>query len=146
MEYFPHSLSLDESNAFFDRIIEGWRRGYGLWAIERRDDESFIGFVGLTQPQWEAHFTPCIEIGWRLSAPSWGQGLASEGANATLTWAKRNVDFPRGEVVSFTTISNTRSRRVMEKLGMTHDASDDFDHPAVLNWSGCRHVLYRLKM
>ena len=144
MEHFPRPLTLEESNAFVDRIIEHWRRGFGLWAVERRDSGTFIGFVGFSQPAWSASFTPCVEIGWRLTSSAWGQGLATEGATAALAWARDHVDFPRGEVVSFTTVANARSRRVMEKLGMTHDESADFDHPLLPEWPQRRHVLYRM--
>jgi RimJ/RimL family protein N-acetyltransferase len=103
----------------------------------------FIGLVGLSQPGWNAHFTPCVEIGWRLAAKAWNQGLATEGAEAALVWGQELISFPRNEVVSFATVTNLPSRRVMEKLGMTHDESDDFDHPLLPDWPGRRHVLYR---
>lgn len=144
MEHFPHPLTREESNAFVDRIIEHWRRGFGLWAVERRDSAMFIGYVGFLQPEWSASFTPCIEIGWRLTSSAWGQGFATEAAATALAWARDHVDFPRGEVVSFTTVANSRSRRVMEKLGMVHDVSADFDHPLLPDWPQRRHVLYRL--
>jgi RimJ/RimL family protein N-acetyltransferase len=146
MEHFPSLLSRSESDALMDRIVDGWRQGYGLWAVERREDAGFIGFLGFSQPRWEAHFTPCIEIGWRLAASSWNQGLATEAAWAALSWGRENVAFPRNEVVSFTTSANAPSRRVMEKVGMTHDPADDFDHPLLPEWVGRRHVLYRLAL
>jgi RimJ/RimL family protein N-acetyltransferase len=146
MEHFPSLLTTEESNALVDRIIESWQRGFGLWAVERRDLENFIGFIGFSQPGWSAHFTPCIEIGWRLSSLSWGNGFATEGATAALSWSRENIVFPRNEVVSFTIAANTRSRRVMEKLGLAHDESDDFDHPLLPDWPDRRHVLYRMKI
>lgn len=146
MKYFPALLTAQESHALVDRITDGWERGYGLWATELRESGAFIGFVGFSQPRWEAAFTPCIEIGWRLSSSVWGKGLATEGARAALDWGKDNVSFPRNEVVSFTTTMNHRSRRVMQKLGMTHDENDDFDHPSLPHWSQRRHVLYRLTL
>ncbi|NNN01240.1 MAG: GNAT family N-acetyltransferase [Acidimicrobiaceae bacterium] len=144
MKYFPNSLTIEESNASVDRIFEGWQRGYGLWAVEIRDYQCFIGFIGFSQPGWSAHFTPCIEIGWRLASSSWGNGFATEGAAAALAWARETIVFPRNEVVSFTVAANTRSRRVMEKLGLTHDQADDFDHPLLSDWPDRRHVLYRM--
>jgi RimJ/RimL family protein N-acetyltransferase len=146
MEYFPAIMSETQSDALFDFIVEGWSRGYGLWAVEERDSRRFIGFVGLMSPAWEAPFTPCVEIGWRLAFSAWGRGYATEAAEQSVQWAKTNVDAPRGELVSFTTVANERSRRVMEKLGFTHDDHDDFDHPMVPEWEFRRHVLYRLKL
>lgn len=143
-KYFPSPLTPSESDALMDRIVDDWRRGYGLWAVQRRDEDDFIGFLGFSQPRWQSHFTPCIEIGWRLVATSWNQGFATEGAFAAVSWGRANIEFPRNEIVSFTTTVNIPSRRVMEKLGMTHDEADDFDHPLLPDWDGRRHVLYRL--
>ena len=145
MHHFPATLSPRESDETMDRIVDGWTRGFGQWAVERRDNDEFIGFVGFSQPRWEAHFTPCVEIGWRLARNSWNQGFATEGARAAIEWGSQNVEFPQNELVSFTTANNLASRRVMEKLGMTHSDEDDFDHPLLPDWEGRRHVLYRLK-
>ncbi len=146
MEYFPRLLTTGESESLVDRYVESWQLGYGLWAVERRDEGQFIGFIGFSQPSWSAPFTPCIEIGWRLCAASWGQGFATEGAQAALVWGAQNVEFPSGEVVSFTTRVNLRSRRVMEKLGFSRDERDDFDHPLVVDGPLRPHVLYRRRM
>ena len=131
MEFFPARLSREESDALMDRVRSE------LLAAELRETGEFIGFIGLSVPTFEAHFTPCVEIGWRLAAEHWGRGLATEGARAVLARAE-------GEVVSFTTVGNLRSRRVMEKLGLTHDPRDDFDHPRLPEGHPLRrHVLYR---
>jgi RimJ/RimL family protein N-acetyltransferase len=143
MEHFPSVLTADESDALVDRIVAGWSAGHGLWAVESRASGSFVGFVGLSSPTWSASFTPCVELGWRLTPAVWGRGLATEGARAAIRWAGEHVSPPRGELVSFTTVANTASRRVMEKLGLRHDPADDFDHPLLPDWSGRRHVLYR---
>jgi len=145
MEHFPSTLTAAQSDEMVDRMAIGWRdRGYGLWAVEVRDGGGFIGFVGLTSPTWDAPFTPCVEVGWRLARHAWGRGYAPEAARAALDVAFRDVDLPRDEVVSFTTTSNRSSRRVMEKIGMSHDPSEDFDHPLLPDWAGRRHVLYRI--
>ncbi len=143
MEHFPDTLTRDQSDAFVDRLLRDWSRGFGLWAVEERASGQFIGFVGLSSPAFEAHFTPAVEVGWRLAHESWGRGYATEGARASLAWARDNISPPRGEIVSFTTVRNVRSRRVMEKLGFTHHDDDDFDHPSVPDWEWRRHVLYR---
>ncbi|HEY4776568.1 MAG TPA: GNAT family N-acetyltransferase, partial [Candidatus Acidoferrales bacterium] len=120
------------------------KHGFGLFAAELRKDQTFIGFVGVAVPSFKAHFTPCVEIGWRLSADYWGRGLATEGATAVVKYAFE--DLALDALVSFTVPKNIRSRRVMEKIGMTRDASDDFDHPDLPERHPLRrHVLYRLR-
>src|SRR5690606_29768602 len=100
-----------------DRIAAGFERhGFGLWAVEVPDVASFIGFAGLSIPRFEAHFTPCVEIGWRLAAPYWNRGYTSEAARAILGFGFETLQLK--EIVSFTTPENLRSRRVMEKIGM----------------------------
>jgi RimJ/RimL family protein N-acetyltransferase len=143
MEHFPGTLSREQSDAFVKRVRDHWSRGFGLWALEERATGMFIGYVGLSAPSFDAHFTPAVEVGWRLAHESWGRGYATEGARASLDWARDNISPPRGEIVSFTTVGNVRSRRVMEKLGFTHRDEDDFDHPALPDWEWRRHVLYR---
>jgi RimJ/RimL family protein N-acetyltransferase len=145
-EHFPGPISRVDSDAFIDRAIAGWERGFGFWAVEVRSTRDFIGFIGLSVPAWLAPSGPAIEIGWRLCFEAWGQGYATEGARAVLVWAKDNVHAPGDELVSFTTVRNVRSRRVMEKLGFVHDEKDDFDHPMLPDWDDRRHVLYRLDL
>jgi ribosomal-protein-alanine N-acetyltransferase len=143
MRHFPSTLSPEASDALVQRIETCFReRGYGLWAVEVPGDAEFIGFIGLQPTTFQAHFTPAIEIGWRLAATHWGRGLASEGARAVLDQAFGVIGL--SEVVSLTTTANTPSRRVMEKLGMTRDPAEDFDHPNTPGWVGQRHVLYRI--
>jgi ribosomal-protein-alanine N-acetyltransferase len=145
MRHFPSTLTAVQSDEMVQRIVAGWeQRGHGLWAVERRDTGAFIGFVGLTSPGWQTWFTPCVEIGWRLDRRHWGQGFAPEAAHAALAWGFDNVDLPKDEIVSFTTEANINSRRVMEKIGMHHDPSRDFDHPLLPDWAARRHVLYAI--
>jgi RimJ/RimL family protein N-acetyltransferase len=145
MEFMPACLSHAESDMFFERINEHFREhGFGLYAAELHEDRAFIGYVGLAVPTFEASFTPCVEIGWRLSADHWGRGLATEGALAVVNYAFGELGLD--EIVSFTVPENVRSRRVMEKIGMTHNASEDFDHPNLPEGHPLRrHVLYRLR-
>ena len=144
MRYFPSTLDERESNAFAYRnaaLLEVY--GYGLWAVEERASGEFVGMVGLNQPQWQARFTPCTEVGWRLARSAWGHGYATEAARAALAVAFGPLGLD--EVVSFTAVANARSRAVMERLGMTHDPAEDFDHPKLDADSPVRrHVLYRL--
>lgn len=145
MGFFPGLLSQQESDARADRIEEHFRQhGFGLWAIEIPGLTPFAGFLGLSIPRFDAHFTPCIEIGWRLAGAYWNRGYATEGARAALDFGFRWLQAE--EIVSFTVPLNVRSRRVMEKLGMTHSPNDDFDHPLLPEGHPQRrHVLYRLK-
>lgn len=145
MEFMPALLSGTQSDTLIHRISNGFERhGFGLCAAEHRSTGAFIGFIGLSVPTFEAHFTPAVEIGWRLGSAWWGQGLATEGAREILRYAFEEVALP--SLVSFTVPANVRSRRVMEKLGMAHDSSDDFDHPGVPPGHPLRrHMLYRLR-
>lgn len=144
MEFFPDVLTQESSDAMVGRIQQQFdEHGFGLWAVEVPGMVKFAGFIGLMVPRFDAHFTPCIEIGWRLSVETWGRGYATEGANAVLDFAFDRLN-PR-EVVSMTTVKNQRSRRVMQKIGMTHDPADNFMHPLVSAESHIApHVLYRL--
>jgi ribosomal-protein-alanine N-acetyltransferase len=144
-EFFPNCLTRKESDASVDGIeAHVAKHGFGLWAVEVPGVTAFAGFIGLSVPLFEAHFTPCVEIGWRLAADCWGRGYASEGALACLEYGFNELD--RTEIVSMTTVGNLRSRRVMEKIGMTHDPADDFDHPSIpVGHPLRRHVLYRIR-
>ena len=145
MRHFPAPLTRAQSDAFVDRIEVGFElHGYGLWAVERIDTGSFIGFVGLSDISYDAHFTPATEIGWRLARDAWGRGFATEAARAVLRTAFGTLTLD--EIVSCTAVANLPSRRVMERIGMSHDAADDFDHPNVAASSPlARHVLYRIR-
>ena len=136
-------LTRDESDALADRIathIES--HGWGLWALEIPGKASFIGFAGLSRPPYETPFTPCIEVGWRLAFDHWGHGYATEAGRVALGFGFTVLDLP--EFVSFTTVTNQRSRKVMERLGLVHDTDADFDHPMLAkDHPLLRHVLYR---
>jgi RimJ/RimL family protein N-acetyltransferase len=144
MEYLPKLLTRDESHAAVARIEKHFaQRGFGFWAIEIAGTAPFIGFVGLQVPRFEAHFTPCVEIGWRLAADQWGRGYASEAARATLAFGFDRLGLE--QIVSFTVPANVRSRQVMQRIGMAHDPADDFDHPLLAGHPLQRQVLYRVR-
>jgi RimJ/RimL family protein N-acetyltransferase len=143
MEHFPSTMTRERSDAFVDfNFVTIATRGWGLWAVEVVDTKQFIGFVGLNEPNFEAHFTPAVEIGWRLARDAWGHGYATEAAAAVTAFARDELGL--AEIVSFTSTTNIRSQRVMQRIGMTHDPADDFDHPTVTDERLRRHVLYRL--
>ena len=144
MEHFPKLLSRDESDLLASRIRQATvDLGFGLWAVEIPGVSPFAGFVGLTRPFFEAHFTPCVEIGWRIAHEHWGHGYATEAAREALRIGFEDLGFD--EIVSMTIPANVRSRALMERLGMHRDAADDFDHPNLRTDDRLRrHVLYRL--
>jgi RimJ/RimL family protein N-acetyltransferase len=144
MEHFPKCLDRSESDAMVRRIRDTFDNvGYGLWAVEVPGIAEFIGFVGLNAPRFEAFFTPNLEVGWRLSFDHWGKGFATEAAHAALQFGFDVLK--REEIVSYTVPANSRSRRVMERLGMTHKREEVFEHPFLPEGHALRlHVLYRL--
>ncbi|HEV2285364.1 MAG TPA: GNAT family N-acetyltransferase [Steroidobacteraceae bacterium] len=144
MEFMPALLSREQSAQFIARATADLeRRGFGLWAVEERASGALVGCVGLNVPSFEAPFTPCVEILWRLAAHSWGRGFATEAARACLELGFGTLGL--AEVVAFTVPRNTRSRAVMERLGMRRDAHGDFAHPRLPPQHPlAHHVLYRL--
>lgn len=145
MEHFLTTLTKGESDAFVDRIDTFFERhGYGLWAVDRLDRNQFIGYVGLQPVTFDAHFTPAVEIGWRLAREHWGHGFATEAAREALRYGFDKLKLE--EIVSFTATTNSRSVAVMQRLGMTRNPADDFDHPRLPPGHRLtRHVLYRLQ-
>lgn len=143
MEYFPNTLTLNDTTTMVERIEAGFEQyGFGLWAVVLSSDNTFIGFTGLSVPSFQAPFTPCVEIGWRLSKAHWGQGYATEAAKAALDYGFRVAGL--SEVVSFTAVPNLRSRRVMERLGMKPMGT--FEHPKISEGHWLRpHVWYQIK-
>jgi RimJ/RimL family protein N-acetyltransferase len=145
VEFLPAALTRAESDELVERFVQRWARdGVGLWAVERREDGAFLGFTGLALQVFEAPFTPAVEVGWRLAAEAWGHGYATEAARAALRFGFVTRDLE--EIVSFTVPANVRSRAVMERIGMTRDPAEDFEHPRLPPGSPLRHhVLYRLR-
>jgi len=144
MRHFPALMTRAESDALVGRIrAHHEQRGFGLWALEIPGLVPFAGFVGLSIPRFEAHFTPCVEIGWRLAPTAWGKGYATEAAQAALDHGFQILKLD--EIVSFTVPANERSWRVMQRIGMHRDPTDDFDLPTIAQGHRLRrHLLYRL--
>lgn len=145
-QYFPKILSRKESDESVKLMSDHIQRcGWGFWAAALIQTGEFIGFIGLEDVYFSAHFTktPAVEIGWRLAFNHWGKGYATEGAKAALQYGFEALKLK--EIVSFAVLQNMRSRRVMQKIGMHHDPKDDFDHPKLPEGHPLRrHVLYRL--
>ncbi len=143
MEYFLKKLSKEETVDFYNRICEEFDNcGYGLYAVETKEDQKFIGYVGLHNITFDVDFAPGIEIGWRLTPEVWGKGYATEAASACLAYANHILKIKK--LYSFTSLPNKRSERVMQKIGMTK--IKEFDHPLVEtgHWLR-RHVLYGIE-
>jgi RimJ/RimL family protein N-acetyltransferase len=145
MEFFPGIEDRSRAEAGASRVREALNRdGFGWWVLEIKGGAEFAGVIALQEIPFEAHFTPAIEVGWRLRYDQWGNGYATEGARAAIDYAFNKLG--RGEVVAITAKINTRSQRVMQRLGMTHDPAEDFDHPRLEpDHRLYRHVLYRLR-
>lgn len=143
MAVFPTILTQAQSDA----AVDNWQaqfaaRGWSNWAVVRRDDERFVGFVGLSVPRRKLPFGPCVEVGWRLAREAWGQGVATEAAHEALRFGFEVLRLPA--IVSFTTLANRRSRALMERIGLA-DSGQGFEHPALPEGHPLRpHCLYRL--
>lgn len=143
-EFLPSIGTREKTALMIQKMMKYYDdHGFSLYAVELKSTGEMIGWCGLMIPSFEAHFTPAVEIGWRLSSSHWNQGYATEAAKAVLQYAFETLKL--NEVVSFTVVNNIASRRVMEKIGLHHNSDDDFDHPKIAKSHPlCRHVLYRI--
>jgi len=146
MEHFPKVATRAETEAYVAKFRRHFDQNkFGLWATEIKESGQFIGFIGLQIPPFEASFMPAVEIGWRLAKEHWGKGYAPEGACEILRDSFERIGLK--EVISMTATTNLKSMRVMEKIGMTRDPAEDFDHPMIAKGDRLqRHVLYRISV
>jgi RimJ/RimL family protein N-acetyltransferase len=142
MRFFPKTLSNEETLVFYDAIISEFKEcGFGLYAVELKEKKEFIGFIGFHRAFFEADFTPCIEIGWRLKKEAWGKGYATEGAAACLQYGFQELGFK--DIYSFTAEINNPSINVMKKIGLNFIKT--FNHPKVTKDSPLKkHVLFHI--
>ncbi len=142
MEFFPSVLTAEQSLEQIERITKHIdEQGYGLFAVERKDNGAFIGFTGLSHPRFTEWFTPCIEIGWRIDKANWKKGFATEAAKACVRFGFEKLLLK--EIYSFTSVHNVRSEQVMKKIGM--QKVGEFDHPLVEDGHYLKeHVLYTI--
>jgi RimJ/RimL family protein N-acetyltransferase len=144
MQFFPSLRTAHETRELVDRLTAGFAADrMGFWALELPGEAPFIGFAGIKPVSFPAPFTPAVEIGWRLAPRFWGMGLATEAARASLADGFGRCRLR--EIVAFAVPGNTRSRAVMDRIGMVHDVDGDFDHPDIpAGHRFQRHVLYRI--
>ena len=143
-KYFPRPLTREDARGEFDRISGGIKqRGWGMWAVEVPGVTPFIGFVGLNPPMFPAPWQPGVEIGWRLAQSAWGQGYATEAAEASLYFAFEHLQLTSVLALSVTT--NSPSHAVMERIGMQRWHGMEFDHPRVpADWPLKNHIVHRI--
>ena len=143
MEFLGEPLSRAASDALAERCAQGIaERGWGAWAVERRDDGMFLGFVGLSPVGADLPFAPAVEVACRLQRSAWGQGYATEAALGALAFGFTQLGLM--DIVSFTAVVNQRSAAVMRRLGMNFEGT--FEHPRLPEGHALRtHVLYRLR-
>lgn len=146
MEFFPKTLSYEETLELIERIKTKFiSEGYCFFAVELKITGEFIGFIGLSKPSFTAHFTPCTEIGWRLSKKHQGFGYATEGALKCLDIGFN--EFNLDEIVSIAVVDNINSQNVMQKIGMTRCTNGDFLHPGLPSTHKfAKHVLYKINI
>ncbi len=127
MEYFPNTLTKEASDGLLDRLVKHFNEfGYTFFAVDELKTKQFIGFIGIVNSLFEASFTPCKEIGWRLQKESWGKGFATEGAKRCLEYGFDELNME--SIYSITPLKNLPSEHVMKKIGMTKQGT--FEHPA----------------
>ncbi len=144
-EFLLGPLSMQQVQDFIQKCNQEFKaQRFCLFAVETKDTHTMIGFIGLSEPNFESSFTPCVEVGWRLGSEHWGKGYATEGAKAVLAYGFHQIGL--NEIVSFTATVNMRSRRVMEKIGMKREPKEDFLHPKLAaDHPISQHVLYRIQ-
>lgn len=144
IEFIRGPITMEQVNDFISAVNrQSDKHGYTLWAVELKETGELMGFIGLNYIDWESHFTPAVEVGWRLGSQFWGKGYATEGAKASLDYGFKQCGLK--EIVSFTVPANIRSIRVMEKIGLKRDVNGDFAHPKLAaDHLLSQHILYRL--
>ena len=142
MRYFPKTQSIEHTQQFILRMQAHFTKaGYCYFAAERLEDQAFLGFIGIMYQDYEADFTPCVDIGWRLAKSFWGNGYATEGAQACLTFAFEKLNLEK--VYSLASKKNLPSINVMKKIGMVHQYY--FDHSKLLDYPSLKTCTLYLK-
>lgn len=142
MQFFPKLYSSEESQIQFKRFKDQFQKnGYCFYPVDELKSGKFIGFIGLSETNFTADFTPCIEIGWRLLPQFWNKGFATEGAKRCIVHAFEVLDIE--ELYAFTAKINVPSENVMKKIGMK--CIEEFNHPKLESGHPLEeHILYYL--
>ncbi len=145
IEFLPGPLTMEQVNDFILTVNSHQdKNGYTLWAACLKETGELMGFIGLNYTDWASHFTPAVEVGWRLGSQFWGKGYATEGAKACLEYGFKKYGLK--EIISFTVPANIRSIHVMEKIGLKRDLNGNFAHPKLAkDHPLSQHILYRLR-
>src|SRR5690606_16067122 len=126
MEFFPALQDRTQTLAFIERMRSQFvEKDFCYFAVDKLADGEFIGFIGLSEQTFEADFTPCVDIGWRLAKKEWNKGFATEGAKRCLEYGFHQLNLK--EIYAMTPEPNRRSENVMKKIGMRKAGS--FIHP-----------------
>ncbi|MBB6461961.1 GNAT family N-acetyltransferase [Flammeovirga kamogawensis] len=142
MEYFPSILSQEQTDAFIERMKQQFlKNGFCYFAVDTLENNQFIGFIGISEQTFSADFTPCIDIGWRLSQSEWGKGYATEGAKKCLDFAFDEIGLTN--IKAICPVINKNSEKVMKKIGMRK--MKKFNHPLLSNYNKLEEcVIYEL--
>ncbi len=139
MEHFPTRLSEEETKAYMVRLHDHYKIwGYTYYAVDLKESDEFIGFIGLAYKEYHATFTPCVDIGWRLKSRAWGKGYATEGAKRCLEHGFQDLGLDR--IIATCTVNNLKSEAVMKKIGMT--MKGHFDHPSLKDYPEMQNCIW----
>ena len=127
MAFYPAPKTRAESAEWIARMQQGYEEhGHGLWVIETHDGD-FVGDCGLT---WQSvNDAPVLEVGYHVRRGMQQQGYATEAARACVDLVAREL--APTLLTAIIHPANEASRRVAEKLGMTH-IDDDRAHPWIV--------------
>ena len=130
MEFFKSTATLEQTTTFIKRMQQLFeRKEYCYFAVDKLENKELIGFIGLSEPNYVAPFTPCVDIGWRLKKSQWNQGFATEGALQCLDYGFNQLKLER--IFATAPLVNRKSQHIMVKIGMTRKY--DFQHPLLLD-------------
>lgn len=139
MAHFPLPLTKEESKSFMSRLKDHYSKyKFNYFAVEKLENNEFIGFIGLAHQKYDSIITPNIDIGWRLKKDAWGKGFATEGAKRCLKYGFEVLNIQK--IISTCTINNMNSENVMAKIGMIKKSI--FNHPKLENYPEYQKCIY----
>jgi RimJ/RimL family protein N-acetyltransferase len=143
MEFFPSVSTKKQTIEFIEKMKKQYKdNGFCYFAVDKLENNNFIGFIGLSEQTYLANFTPCIDIGWRIKHNEWNNGFATEGAKKCLQYAFEALKIE--EIFSIAPKVNLKSEHVMKKIGL--EKQYEFEHPLLKNEKRLKTcVLYKTK-